>query len=194
MQDPTRKVELFAVSASQKLGERWEELKEDRRSAYRALSFGIYEGSLRVRRASQEDMIDVLSDLLTSPDTPKSWAPGLKHAINTLIAVIEEEQDLSEIRARIPTGVADELTAPDPYLNMQAGEMDPYAPTEDFCGYVHPQGFCCTRPSHPPNWKHWDADRDIDIDVHKLGSIHVTWYGDSEDFESIAPSFVADEE
>lgn len=195
MNDPTHKVEHLSMSLAQALGESWDEMPEERQQRFRACAFNILEQSWEVRRNGIDSGIGALEELVLNPGTPQRWQPGLYHAIQALAILMELEEEIYSVGANVPESLSNELTAEDPYATLKAGDKDPYGAFEgQQCGAEHEFGWECTRPDHPPHWKHWDADKEV---AGRLvaGTVHVVWWdsGESDDIE-VAPGLEHDED
>lgn len=184
--DPTDRVQSLAKRFCGMLGENWDELREDRKMAYRRLAFGVFESLSQTMDDTMRNAVVYLEGLMQHNTTPKSWLVGIRESSYLLRDLADDTPDFG---VNIPDVVPDDLTKPDPYTGIKAGDWDPYKlipSEEEQCAQQGPDGWECTREPHPPHWVHWDADRDVESPLIP-GKIHVTWFESVEGFDSIEP-------
>lgn len=194
MSDPTQRISNLALSFSGVLVDDWDELSAEQRNNYRILAYNVYISTMTVRHNTFVDAAAIVEDLLGDPKTPQRWMPGIKEALNAIRVYAIQEEEAVEVAVRVPETLPDDFMSDDPYSDIRAGQPDPYTTlvdVENQCGEVHASGFTCTRPDHPPHWKHWDGDRVVQPPF-TIGNVHVTWVND-DDFETVDPEIVDDD-
>jgi len=173
--DRFQQVEKLARALANTLEEDFDEISESRRSLYRKAGYEVGESIIISRDNAYLHSADNLLDLMTEPSTPKRWAPGLREGATFLQTRVAENQLEREMRT--PDVFDPELSTPDPYAFVEAGDEDPYADLPDtypMCNSEGEGGWSCTRPKHPQHWQCFDTEFD-----GEHGEVFATWYVDN---------------
>lgn len=185
---PVEITEKTAKTYASSMREEWDELSDERKMHWRALAFRIYEMHCKNKLNGMTMALNEIEEVQLAPSTPKRWLPGVQEARNAIALMITEELDTLDVRVTVPESVPDAFDAIDPYLTLSAEDVDPYIGTESDlqCGYVHEDGWTCTREMHPMHWQHWDSNP-AEFYEDTNGEILVTWFYD-EDVTTVHPA------